>query len=65
MDEILKRAAKIGFHAIISGITGGNEASVKLHEKFGFQFVGCFKEVGFKFNEWQDVYFYQLLIKAQ
>ncbi|KQL51036.1 GNAT family acetyltransferase [Heyndrickxia shackletonii] len=62
MQEILIRAAKDGYHTIISGITGGNEASVKLHEKFGFEFVGCFKEVGYKFNEWQDVHFYQLIL---
>lgn len=62
MKEILIRAAKDGYHTIISGITGGNEASVRLHEKFGFEFVGCFKEVGYKFNEWQDVHFYQLIL---
>jgi len=65
MEEILKRATKIGFHVVISGITGGNQASVKLHEKFGFEFAGCLKEVGFKFGEWQDVHFYQLMIEPQ
>lgn len=62
MNEILQRAKELGYHTVIGGITGGNEASVKLHEKFGFQYVGCFKEVGFKFGEWQDVHFYQLMI---
>jgi L-amino acid N-acyltransferase YncA len=65
MKEILKRAAELGYHTVIGGITGGNEISVKLHEKFGFEYVGCFKEVGFKFGQWQDVHFYQLMITDQ
>lgn len=62
MEEILHRARKLQYHTIISGITNGNEASVRLHEKFGFQFAGCIKEVGFKFGEWQDVSYYQLML---
>lgn len=62
MQEIVRLARKDGYHTIISGITGGNEASVKLHKKFGFEFIGCFKEVGYKFGEWQDVHFYQLML---
>ncbi|WP_223069736.1 GNAT family N-acetyltransferase [Paenibacillus caui] len=60
--EILKRAAELGYHNVVSGVVGGNEASRKLHEKFGFAYIGCFKEVGLKFGEWQDVHFYQLLL---
>jgi phosphinothricin acetyltransferase len=61
MKEILHLAAKLNYHTVIGGLVGGNEASVKLHEKFGFEYVGCFKEVGLKFGEWQDVHFYQLM----
>jgi L-amino acid N-acyltransferase len=61
MKEIVHRAVKLSYHTVIGGIVGGNEVSVKLHEKFGFEYVGCFKEVGFKFGEWQDVHFYQLM----
>lgn len=62
MQEILHRARQLAYHTVIGGITGGNEVSVKLHTKFGFEYVGCFKEVGFKFGTWQDVHFYQLMI---
>lgn len=63
MREILQRAARLEYHAVIGGITAGNEASVKLHEKFGFTLVGHLREVGFKFGEWQDVCFDQLLLE--
>lgn len=65
MDEILKRAKQCKHHVVIAGITGGNEISVKLHTALGFTFVGCFREVGYKFNQWQDVHFYQLIIEHE
>jgi len=60
MREIIRRAMELGYHTIIAGIAAGNESSVKLHTSLGFQYIGSFKEVGFKFGKWQDVLFYQL-----
>ena len=57
IKEILDMAKQLQFHTIISGITTGNEVSVRIHERFGFEFIGTFKEVGFKFGEWQSVDF--------
>lgn len=48
-------------HTIISRIAGENEISIKLHKKFGFQLTGTLKEVGYKFNRYIDVHFYQWL----
>lgn len=63
LGRILQLAEETGHHTIIAGITKGNDISVKLHEQMGFTYVGCFREVGYKFNEWQDVLFYQYIIK--
>ncbi len=60
MRVILERAVALGYHTVVAGIVPPNEASVRLHEGFGFVYVGNFKEVGFKFSRWQDVAFYQL-----
>jgi L-amino acid N-acyltransferase YncA len=46
-------------HAVMGGIALPNEASVALHEKFGFRKVALFEEVGFKFNRWIDVGYWQ------
>ena len=62
IKEILSMAQDLGYHVIIAGITAGNEVSVKIHENLGFKFCGQFNEVGYKFDNWQDVLFYQLLI---
>ncbi|MFK7695265.1 GNAT family N-acetyltransferase [Paenibacillus sp. HJGM_3] len=64
MGEVLREAEARGFHVILSAITGGNETSVRLHHKFGFELVGTFKEVGYKFGAWQDVWFYQKTLNA-
>lgn len=51
-------------HSIIAGITLPNEASVALHEKFGLKKVAHFKEVGFKFDKWLDVGYWQGVLKT-
>lgn len=49
-------------HAAIGVIALPNEASIALHEKFGFIKAGHLKEVGFKFNQWIDVGYWQLVL---
>lgn len=58
--ELLKQLKVQNYHVVIGGLTLPNEASVKLHEKFGFKQVAHFKEVGLKFDKWLDVGFWQL-----
>ena len=58
--ELLELIKQQNYHTVIGGLTLPNEASVKLHEKFGFQEVAHFKEVGLKFGKWLDVGFWQL-----
>ena len=49
-------------HSVIGGITLPNQASIALHEKFGLEKVAHFKEVGFKFEQWLDVGYWQGVI---
>ncbi|WP_445955144.1 GNAT family N-acetyltransferase [Yeosuana sp.] len=58
--ELLQLLKQDNFHMVLGVLTLPNEASVKLHEKFGFKQVAYLKEAGFKFENWQDVGFYQL-----
>lgn len=60
--DLLNQLRKQNIHAIIGGMTLPNKASVRLHEKFGFEQVAHFKEVGLKFNKWLDVGFWQLIL---
>lgn len=61
MEHILGMARENDrIHTVISVITGDNETSIRLHEKFGFDCCGTLKEVGFKFGRYLDAAFYQL-----
>ncbi|MFC6521833.1 GNAT family N-acetyltransferase [Undibacterium arcticum] len=51
-----------GVHVAMGGIAQPNPASVALHEKFGMQKVAHFKEVGFKFDQWLDVGYWQIVL---
>ena len=46
-------------HRALAGITQPNEASVRLHERFGFRQVALFSEVGFKFDRYWDVAWFE------
>jgi phosphinothricin acetyltransferase len=52
---LLARARAAGHHAVVSYIVAGNEASLRLSEKSGFERVGFLREVGRKFERWLDV----------
>lgn len=43
-------------------ITGGNTHSIQFHEKLGYQQVGVFKQIGYKFDQWHDVYWLQKMM---
>jgi L-amino acid N-acyltransferase YncA len=60
--ELILRAKAAGLHALLGGIALPNEASVRLHEKFGFRKVAHFVAVGRKFERWIDVGFWELLL---
>jgi L-amino acid N-acyltransferase YncA len=58
--ELLKVLKDKNFHVAIGGISLPNAKSVGLHEKFGFEKVAHFREVGYKFDKWVDVGYWQV-----
>ena len=64
-EVLLDKLLDLGFHSIIAGISLPNEASIKLHERFGFEKVAHFHEVGNKFGRWIDVEYWQLIAREQ
>ncbi|MET9129043.1 GNAT family N-acetyltransferase [Streptomyces antibioticus] len=55
MAVLVGAAREAGHHVMIAGIESGNEASARLHERFGFRVVGVIPEVGTKFGRWLDL----------
>lgn len=58
-DRLFPMLQERGIHTVLGGIALPNEPSIALHEKFGFSKVAELKEVGFKFNQWIDVGYWQ------
>ena len=50
-----------GKHCVVGAISLPNAGSVKLHERLGFRKVAHFEQVGYKFDRWIDVGFWQRL----
>jgi len=51
-----------GIRCVLAGIALPNPASVSLHEKLGYSKVGLFRDVGFKFDRWIDVGYWELIL---
>lgn len=61
-EVLLPRLAQHGVHRVYAGIALPNDASLRLHEKFGFQQAAHFTEVGYKFDRYWDVVWLQLSV---
>jgi len=52
-----------GFINAVAAIALPNDASVALHERFGFKPVGVLQDIGFKFTRWHDVEWWALRLQ--
>jgi L-amino acid N-acyltransferase YncA len=60
--QLFPKLISDGAHSLIATIALPNDASIILHEKFGFEKVAHLCEVGRKFDRWIDVGYWQLLV---
>ncbi|MGC1528293.1 MAG: GNAT family N-acetyltransferase, partial [Phormidesmis sp.] len=58
-DALLQVLKTEDVHRAYAGITLPNEASIAIHQKFGFEQVALFQEVGRKFERYWDVAWFQ------
>jgi L-amino acid N-acyltransferase len=62
LSALFPRASALGKHVMIAGVDAENTASIRFHERLGFERVAHLREVGFKFDRWLDLVFLQRLI---
>jgi phosphinothricin acetyltransferase len=55
IEALFPRAASMNMHMMIGHIDSAAAASLRLHEKLGFERVGFFREVAYKFDRWLDL----------
>jgi phosphinothricin acetyltransferase len=65
LPALIRHASDRGLHTMIAGIDATNEASLRLHAKFGFEPAARFREVGWKFERWLDLAFLQLMLERK
>jgi L-amino acid N-acyltransferase len=64
MRALIPRATALGKHVLIAGVDAENSASLRFHERLGFERVAYFKQVGFKFDRWLDLVFLQRFLNG-
>ena len=62
LAPLIERAKAAKLHTMVAGIDASNEASLRLHRKFGFAEAGHFRQVGWKFDRWLDLVFLQKML---
>lgn len=60
--ELITQLQSLRYHSIIGGISLPNDASIQLHESLGFKKIGEFEEVGYKFDRWINVGYWELIL---
>lgn len=60
-EKLFAEISQTDIHALVAGIALPNRASIKLHERFGFEKTAHFREIGFKFGGWIDVGYWELI----
>ncbi len=62
LEELVLLAKEAGLVSIIASISSDQAASIALHVSAGFAEAGNLKRVGYKFGEYHDLSYYQLLL---
>jgi L-amino acid N-acyltransferase len=65
LEALFPRAAALDKHVMIAGVDAANSASIRFHERLGFQRAAHLKEVGHKFGRWLDLVFLQRWIASR
>ena len=62
--DLIERAKAAGLHTVIGGASSDQHASLALQAALGFEPVGTFREVGYKFGRRLDVTYMQLMLSG-
>lgn len=62
LPPLLDLARNGGMHTVVAAITADNTASLRLHERFGYERAGTIREAAWKFERWLDLVFLQRLL---
>ena len=52
IEALVERSRALGLHVLVAAVDADNEASIRFHERLGFEEVARMPEVGRKFDRW-------------
>lgn len=61
--SLIEKVRMARIRSLIGGIAMPNPASIALHESLGFKKVAEFADVGYKFDQWLTVGYWQLMLE--
>lgn len=64
-EALLELLTRQGVYEACAGITLPNPASVGLHESMGFEPVGVYRAIAYKFGAWRDVGWWQKTLRER
>ncbi|GJM23608.1 MAG: N-acetyltransferase [Phycisphaerae bacterium] len=53
-----------GYRTVVAGATLPNDSSIAFHGQLGFETIGVFHNVGFKFGRWHNTQWFELDLKT-
>ncbi len=62
LEQLVEAGRRAGHHALLAQIVAGNDPSIKMSMRAGFERVGTLREVGWKFDRWLDVALLELVL---
>jgi len=62
LTALIDAARQQGLRSILANISADQQHSIQLHVNLGFQKVAHLRQVGWKFNQWLDAVYLQLLL---
>jgi len=62
-SRLIETVTALGYYTAYGVVTLPNERSVALHESFGFERIGVFRNAGYKLGAWRDVGWWQLQLR--
>jgi len=62
IDALVERGRAAGVHVLVAAIDGANEASIRFHERLGFEVVGRMPQTGLKFGRWLNLVLMQRIL---
>lgn len=60
--KLIEELKEMKMHSIVAGILMPNEKSTRMHERLGFSKVAHLSQIGYKFNKWVDVSYWQMIL---